>query len=55
MSDLPIYQLDRVFKAPPVLVWRTFTEAEFLARWYGPGVETIIHQLSVEEGGVWLD
>ena len=54
MADLPTYVLDRVFDAPPELVWRTWTEAEFLSRWYGPNVETVIHRLEVKPGGLWL-
>ncbi|MEX0284858.1 MAG: SRPBCC domain-containing protein [Paracoccaceae bacterium] len=55
MTDLPIYVLDREFNAPRDLVWRTWTEAEFLSHWYGPGVTTIIHKLDVRAGGVWLN
>ncbi len=55
MSDAPIYVLERMFDAPPELVWRTWTEPELLARWYGPNVETIIHKLEVAPGGVWLN
>ena len=55
MSDLPVYVLDRVFDAPPDLVWRSWTEKDYLAHWYGPGVETIIHRLDVAPGGVWLN
>ncbi|WDR05125.1 SRPBCC domain-containing protein [Devosia rhodophyticola] len=55
MSKLPEYQLDRLFNAPRALVWRAWTEPELLARWYGPGVETIIHQFDLEPGGIWLN
>ena len=54
MRDLPTYVLEREFAAPRELVWRTWTEPELLARWYGPGVETIVHRLEVEPGGLWL-
>tara|TARA_R110002124_G_scaffold49112_3_gene144388 strand:+ start:566 stop:1063 length:498 start_codon:yes stop_codon:yes gene_type:complete len=53
MNDLPEYRLERVFDAPRTLVWRTWTEPELLARWYGPGVETIIHRFDLEPGGEW--
>jgi len=53
MSDLPEYRLERSFDAPPQMVWRTWTEAPLLSRWYGPGVETIIHELDVRPGGLW--
>jgi len=55
MSDLPIFVLERVFDAPRELVWRTWTEADLLARWYGPRVETVIHRLDVEPDGLWLN
>ena len=55
MSELPTYVLDREFDAPRELVWRTWTEPELLARWYGPGVETVIHRLDVTAGGLWLN
>lgn len=53
MTDLPEYVLERVFDAPRDLVWRAWTEPELLSRWYGPGVETIIHKLDVRSGGTW--
>ena len=55
MTDLPTYVLERVFDAPRTLVWRTWTEPDLLSRWYGPGVETIIHKLDVRAGGQWLN
>lgn len=55
MTDLPVFELERVFEAPREMVWRTWTESELLARWYGPNVETVIHKLDVREGGVWLN
>ena len=55
MSELPTYVLERVFDAPPEMVWRTWTEPKLLARWYGPNVETIIHRLDVKPGGLWLN
>ncbi|MXU64594.1 SRPBCC family protein [Oceanomicrobium pacificus] len=54
MTDVPTYVLERNFDAPRALVWKAWTDPELLARWYGPGVETIIHALSVREGGAWL-
>ncbi len=53
MSELPEYVFDREFDAPLELVWRAWTDAELLARWYGPGVETIIHEFDFRPGGVW--
>ena len=54
MTDLPVYELERLFDAPRDLVWKTWTDASLLARWYGPNVETIIHKLDVRPGGQWL-
>ena len=47
--------LNRTFDAPPELVWKTWTDPELLARWYGPNVKTIIHRLDVRPGGLWLN
>lgn len=55
MSDDATYVLERTFDASPALVWRAFTEKELLAHWYGPGVETVIHELDVTPGGRWLN
>lgn len=55
MTDLPEYQLDRVFDAPRETVWRAWTDPELLARWYGPGADTIIHRFELKPGGAWLN
>lgn len=55
MSEVSEYILDRVFDAPRELVWRAWTDPELLARWYGPGVETIIHKFDLKPGGAWLN
>lgn len=55
MTYLPTYVLERVFEAPRELVWKAWTNPEILAHWYGPNVETIIHELNVRPGGVWLN
>ena len=55
MSDLPEFVLDRAFDAPRELVWRAWTDPELLNRWYGPGVETIIHKFNLEPEGTWLN
>jgi len=52
---LPEFVLERRFNAPRALVWRSWTEPDLLARWYGPGVETVIHKLDVKPGGLWLN
>ena len=55
MSDLPEFVLDRKFDAPRELVWRAWTDRELLHRWYGPGVETVIHKFELKPNGVWLN
>lgn len=55
MSDLSEFVLDREFNAPRELVWRAWTDPHFLHRWYGPGVETVIHKFVLEPEGVWLN
>ncbi len=55
MSDLPEYIVERMFDAPRAMVWRAWTDPELLARWYGPGVDTIIHKFDLKPGGVWLN
>lgn len=52
---LPEYVFDRSFAAPLGLVWRTWTDPVLLARWYGPGVDTIIHGYDLRPGGAWLN
>ena len=54
MSELPEYLIDRVFEAPRELVWRAWTDPDILHRWYGPGVQTTIHQFDLKPGGTWL-
>ena len=55
MSDTPEYVIDRVFDAPRDMVWRAWTDPELLAQWYGPRVETIIHEFDLTPGGLWLN
>ncbi|MYI70796.1 MAG: SRPBCC domain-containing protein [Boseongicola sp. SB0673_bin_14] len=49
------FKLTREFDASKDLVWRTWTEADLVQRWYGPGVETVIHEFEVKPGGLWLN
>lgn len=45
-------QLHRVFAAPPERVFRAFTDADAIAKWYAPhGFTCKVHQLDVREGG----
>lgn len=44
----------RVFDAPRDLVFRMWTEAEHLVRWWGPnGFATTIQEMNVRPGGEW--
>lgn len=53
MSDLPVYRYKRYFSLPCALVWRGWSDPALLAQWYGPGVETVIHQFDLRPGGEW--
>ena len=55
MSELPEFVLEREFNASVDLVWRAWTEPGLLNRWYGPGVETIIHEFDLKPEGKWLN
>ena len=55
MSDLPEFVLDREFDAPRDLVWRAWTDPDLLHQWYGPNIETVIHQFDLKPGGTWLN
>lgn len=55
MSKLPEFVVDRIFDAPRELVWRAWTDPEYLNRWYGPGAETIIHKFDLVVDGLWLN
>lgn len=50
----PTFKMTRRFDAPPALVWRVWTEADLVGRWYGPGLETEVHKLDAVPGGLWL-
>ena len=54
MGALPTYVLERVFDAPREHVWKAWTDPKLLPRWYGPKVETIVHRLDLNPGGLWL-
>lgn len=53
MSDLPEYIYERIFDAPLTKVWELWTDPALLSRWYGPGIETIIHKFDLKPGGEW--
>ncbi len=50
----PVFTITRRFEAPPALVWRVWTEPELVGRWYGPGMDTEVHELNPVSGGLWL-
>lgn len=54
MTGLPQYHLERNFEASIENVWKCWSEADLLSVWYGPGVETVIHELTLESGGQWM-
>lgn len=50
--DEPVIALRKVVKAPPELVFRLYTEAEHLRRWWGPRhLELTIDELDLRVGG----
>lgn len=53
MSELSEFVIERTFDAPVGMVWKTWSDPELLSRWYGPGVETIIHEFDLHPGGCW--
>lgn len=50
----PVFKMTRRFAAAPALVWRVWTEPELVNDWYGPGVESEVHQFDLRPGGLWL-
>lgn len=44
---------ERVFKATPDLVYRAFTEADLVRRWWGGNYEVVVDTLEAEPGGRW--
>lgn len=47
--------VERVFDAPRELVWKAFTEADALAKWWGPREwNTTNSKLDLKVGGEWL-
>lgn len=49
------FVMERYFAAPPALVWKAWVTPDLLARWYGPGVETVLHKFEPVPGGEWLN
>jgi uncharacterized protein YndB with AHSA1/START domain len=50
-----VFLVRRVLRAPPELVWRAWTDAAHLARWFSPSVWSITHpELELRVGGTWF-
>jgi uncharacterized protein YndB with AHSA1/START domain len=45
--------IERVFNAPPRVVWQAFTEPELVAQWWGRGHKLVIEKLELWPGGRW--
>ena len=46
--------ISRVLNAPIELVWKVWTEPEYIKNWWGPnGFTNTIFQMDVKPGGVW--
>lgn len=53
-NDEKTLVVERRFAAPRERVWKAFTTAEMLAKWWGPkGWETEIRHMDFSEGGYW--
>lgn len=55
MSDLPMYMYKRRFESTLGQIWQAFSDPKLLSVWYGPGVETVIHEFDLRPGGRWLN
>ncbi len=44
---------ERVFQAPPELVYRAHTEVDLVSRWWGGGSTTTVDELDARPGGRW--
>ncbi|MEC8195338.1 MAG: hypothetical protein VX228_03220 [Pseudomonadota bacterium] len=55
MSDLPTYMYKRTFEGTLGQIWQAFSDPKLLSVWYGPGVETVIHEFDLRPGGRWLN
>lgn len=52
MKARPEYVWEKFFQEPRELIWRMWTDAALFSAWYGPNVETVVHEMRVEKGGV---
>jgi uncharacterized protein YndB with AHSA1/START domain len=53
VSDGPVFNVTRVFKAPRELVWKAWTDPALFTQWFGPkGVTTTVLRFELEPGGI---
>ena len=53
-SEDEVFALTRTFDASPALLWATFTEAEHLSQWFGPGGSPLkVKTLDLTPGGAF--
>jgi uncharacterized protein YndB with AHSA1/START domain len=54
MEQQKEFEITRVFNAPLDLVWKAHTEAEHLAKWWGPkGLEMLSAKIDLRPGGIF--
>lgn len=54
-NDKKTLLMERAFNAPKSMVWKSFTTAEALEKWWGPtGWETEVKKLDFSVGGEWI-
>lgn len=51
MKARPEYVWEKFCDVPPHIVWRMWTDPSLFSKWYGPNVETVIHEMRVEKRG----
>ncbi len=53
-ADGAEYVMERIFDAPPELVWQACTDPKHVANWWGPeGSSATVVELDVRVGGKW--
>jgi uncharacterized protein YndB with AHSA1/START domain len=53
-GDEPLIVFERVFAAPPALVWRAHTDPAMMAHWWGPRyLRNEVLEMDVRPGGAW--
>lgn len=46
--------MQRVFDAPPEVLWRTLTDPDLIPRWWGPkDIPAVVDKMEVRVGGAW--